>query len=391
MNEATLKFIEANQHADIHSLGLQASKYPDVDMSLALCQITGKQKVKEKIPVFYDCGQLLYPVRLSLEQSSSEITAKYKTQWCGGNCIIDLTGGFGVDSYFFSQKFVKVKYVERDNGLCTLATHNFRVLGQKNIEIINELAEDYLSHTESADWIYLDPARRSNSGSKVFRIGDCDPDVASILDKLLSKTDNIMVKLSPMIDISTLINDLKFIVQIHIVAVENECKEVLVILKKNCNDEIEIKTINYRKNRVEENFDFLLKNESSATSKLAENVGRYLYEPNAAIMKSGAFRLTGEKFHLNKLHISSHLYTSDLLVSDFPGRSFEVKQVYDFNKNSLKHFERNINAANITVRNFPLSVADLRKKLKIKEGGDDFIFATTLALGDKALILCQKI
>lgn len=391
MNEATIQFIEANEQADIHSLGLQASKYSGVDMSLALCQITGKQKVKEKIPVFYHCEQLLYPVRLSLEQSSSEITAKYKTQWSGGNCIIDLTGGFGVDSYFFSQKFAKVKYVERDSKLCALATHNFRVLGQKNIEIINEQAEDYLTHIESAAWIYLDPARRSNSGSKVFRIGDCEPDVASLLDKLLSKTDNIMVKLSPMIDISTLINDLKFIVQIHIVAIENECKEVLVIIKKNYSDDIEIKTINYRKNCIEEKFDFILKNESSATSKLADKVRHYLYEPNAAIMKSGAFRLIGENFSLSKLHISSHLYTSDLFVSDFPGRIFEVKQVCDFNKNTLKHFEKNINSANITVRNFPLSVADLRKKLKLKEGGDDFIFATTLALGGKALILCRKI
>lgn len=390
MDKATLHFILEHANSDVHSLMLQAAKFPEVDMPLAVRQITGMQKVKNKIPTFYACKNLLYPVKLSLEQSSSEITAKHKSALCEGNVLADLTGGFGVDAYFFSFRFDNIIYVEKDPELCRLAEHNFKALNRKNITVINDTAENFLKKTDSVSWIFLDPARRTKSGKKAVLFSDCEPNTVNLADELLSKTGHVMVKLSPMIDISVLCRELRNITEIQIVAVENECKEVIAILTDKASDAISIKTIHFPNSKPAETLDFDLNDEHNAVVRYADEVKTYLYEPNAAVLKSGAFKLTGERFGIDKLHINSHLYTSDRMDSDFPGRIFLVEKVYDFSKNSLKELQAEVKKSNITVRNFPVSVNELRKKLKISEGGYIYLFATTLKDGKKVLICCRK-
>lgn len=392
MNENTRNFIEKHQNDDVHALSLLSEKYPDVDMPLAIRQITGKQKTKHKIPTYFECDNLLYPVKLSLEQSSSEITAIHKSARIEGKTLIDMTGGFGVDSFFFSSKFDKVIYVERQKELCELARHNFDVLNRKNIKVINDSAEKILEETDKVDWIFLDPARRTETGKKKsVLLSDCEPNVAELAEELLAKSDNVMIKLSPMIDIVSLTKELPNISEVQVVSVENECKEVIVILRNQTESKIQIKTTNYPNTKSVENFDFFLNDELNSKVSFTNYPQTYLYEPNASIMKSGAFKSISEYFKIDKLHINSHLYTSEQLLTNFPGRVFKVEKTYDFSKSSLKEFHSEIQKANLSIRNFPMTVNDLRKKLKLAEGGDIFVFATTLNDGKKVLISCRKI
>ena len=391
MNQATRIFIDEHTNDDVALLSLQAARFPDVDMPFAIRQISGKQKVREKIPTFYSCRELLYPLKLSLEQSSSEITAKHKSALCEGEVLYDLTGGFGVDCFFLSSRFRQVFYVEAQTELCQLAGHNFSALGQTNISIVNDTAENFLNNCGDADWIYLDPARRLESGKKAVLLSDCEPNVALLQDKLLEKSTRVMIKLSPMFDIAALRHELKHIREIHIVAVANECREIIVMLEKKHNAQPEIKTTNYSKSGTIEKFEFTAGDEQGAEITFTTALRQYLYEPNAAIMKSGAFGLISEKFRLNKLHINSHLYTSDHLIDDFPGRIFCVQTTIDFSKKSLSNLNDEVKKANLTVRNFPLTANELRKKLKISEGGDVYLFATTLADNKKVLVKCSKV
>ena len=391
MNEATRKFIYEHPDDDVNILSLQASRFPGVDMPFAIRQISGKQKIKLKIPSFYSCDELLYPQKLSLEQSSSEITAQHKSSLCEGEILCDLTGGFGVDCYFLSSRFNQTWYIESQSELCQLAEHNFPALGRTNICIVNDTAENFLDNCGKADWIYLDPARRLESGKKAVLLSDCEPDVALLQSKLLDKADHVMIKLSPMFDISALRNELQHIREIQIVAVANECKEIIVILEKNYDTSPEIKTINYSKHSTKEIFNFHIGEEQNAKIRFTSALKQYLYEPNAAIMKSGAFGLISEKYNVNKLHINSHLYTSENYITDFPGRIFKVEETVEFNKQSLRNLNDEVKKANLTVRNFPLTVNELRKKIKITEGGDVYLFATTLSDNKKVLVKCSKV
>lgn len=389
MNQATKDFILRNVNVDITSLALKKNSSDDVDYTLALKQIEGMQKIKGKVPIFFNHSDILYPQKLSLEQSSSEITAKYKSSLCKGNIFVDLTGGFGIDCVFLSENFKKSIYVERQTELCTLAKHNFAALNKPNIEIYNISAEDFLENDFTADWIFIDPARRKESGAKAVLLSDCEPNVVNLQSKLLEKAENVMIKLSPMIDLSQLQRELTFVKEIHVIAVENECKEILIILKRNYKETISIKAIHFPKNKNVETFEFTDEEEKNCISFFSDGIDKYLYEPNVATLKSGAFKSVGNQFNINKLHVNSHLYTSNEFITDFQGRSFEVKEVLNFNKEELKRLK--LDKANITVRNFPLSVNELRKKLKIKEGGDEFIFATTLYNEKKVLVICNKI
>ena len=391
MNQATRIFIDEHTNDDVTLLSLQAARFPDVDIPFAIRQISGKQKVREKIPTFYNCRELLYPLKLSLEQSSSEITAKHKSALCEGEVLYDMTGGFGVDCFFLSSRFRQVFYVEAQTELCQLAEHNFSALGRANISIINDTAENFLNNYMDADWIYLDPARRLESGKKAVLLSDCEPNVALLQDKLLEKSTRVMIKLSPMFDIAALRHELKHIREIHIVAVANECREIIVMLERNYNAQPEIKTTNYSRIGTIEKFEFTAGDEQGAEITFTTALRQYLYEPNAAIMKSGAFGLISEKFRLSKLHINSHLYTSDCLIDDFPGRIFCVQTTIDFSKKSLSNLNDEVKKANLTIRNFPLTVNELRKKLKIPEGGDVYLFATTLADNKKVLVKCSKV
>ncbi len=390
MNSDTKKFIITHKNADVHQLALQASRFPLVDMTLAIRQINGQQRIKSKVPLFYQTDEILYPVQLSLEQSSSESTATYKSTLCEGNTLADLTGGFGIDSCYMSAHFKQVSYVERQFELCELAIHNFKILGKNHISVYNQNTETFLKEMNTVDWIYIDPARRNTAGKKVVLLSDCEPDVSSLSSLLLEKAQNIMIKLSPMMDISAAVSDLTQTAEIHIVAVENECKEVLLILKKNNMKALEICTINLGKNNQNQLFKFDAQEESEATSKLTSELGKYLYEPNAAIRKSGGFKLIGNYFGLSKLHHNTHLYTGNELILEFPGRVFCVNNVWENSKSSLKNLSNQYPRANITTRNYPTSVDELRKKLKIKDGGEIYLFACTLANEEKVIIECKK-
>ena len=391
MNKETKQFIAGHEKEDIFDLKLKYKNTPGIDIELAIRQIAGKQKIKSKVPLFYNTEDLLYPVQLSLEQSSSESTATYKSSLCLGNRLVDLTGGFGVDCCFMSGGFKQVTYVERQAELCELAVHNFHALGKDHIEVIHAETGNYLDTMEHADWIFIDPARRSTSGSKVVFLSDCEPNVLDLSKLLLEKASRVMIKLSPMMDISAALRDLPFTNEVHIISVENECKEVLLIMNQEVTEEIKVKTMNLGMNKKNQLFEFSFDDESIAEVSYTSLAGKYLYEPNAAIMKSGAFRLIGERFKLQKLHINTHLYTSDELLVDFPGRIFEVTKQWGNSKNELKELITQTPKANITVRNYPVSVDELRKKLNIKDGGDYYLFACTLNNEQKSVIQCKKI
>ena len=304
-------------------------------------QINGKQKTRSKIPAFFDNDELLYPVQLSLEQSSSESTAKYKSTLCEGNALVDLTGGFGVDSYFLSARFNTACYVERNEELCSLAKHNFKSLGRENIEVINANSEIFLSEIAPVDWIFIDPARRSESGKKVVFLSDCEPDVSALSDTLLSKAKKVLIKLSPMMDISAALRELPNTAEVHIISVDNECKEILLLMDQGKHNNQLIRTVNFGKNKETEYFDFHSEEEQPIAVSFASQPEKYLYEPNSAILKSGAFKLVANRFDLYKLHKNTHLYTSSKLSLNFPGRVFEVQKNTLFRKEGIESTGRN--------------------------------------------------
>jgi len=391
MNAETKLFISKHEKDDIFTLKLNFKSDSGVDIDMAIRQINGKQKTKLKIPVFYNTVNLYYPVQLSLEQSSSESTAIYKSTICSGDSLADLTGGFGVDCNFMSAKFKQVSYIERQEELCNLARHNFKVLGKDHITVFHSETEAHLEIMDHADWIYIDPARRSAGGNKVVLVSDCEPDVSRLYPLLLEKATRVMIKLSPMMDISAAIRDLPNTSEIHILSVENECKEVLIILNQSIRNIIVVKTINFSKNKEDQIFEYQLEEEVIAGISLTTQVEKYLYEPNAAIMKSGAFKLIGNKFRMHKLHINTHLYTSNELIPEFPGRVFEVIHPWGNTKKELKELGEKTPKANITTRNYPVPVDELRKKLKIKDGGDVYLFACTLSEDQKMIIETKKL
>ena len=391
MNTETQHFIIEHEKDDLFSLKLNYKNDSKVDIEMAIRQIHGKQKIKLKVPLFYNSESVFYPAQLSLEQSSSESTAQYKSSICNGDSLVDLTGGFGVDCFFMSEQFKLVTYVEHQKKLCDLALHNFRVLNRHNIQVIHSETENFLEEMDHADWIYIDPARRSPKGKKVVVLSDCEPDISSLYPLLLVKATRVMIKLSPMMDISAAIRDLPNTNEIHIISVENECKEVLLILNQTIRNNIKVKTINFGKNKENQLFEFNQDEELNAETSISSKVDKYLYEPNAAIMKSGAFKLIGNRFKIHKLNKNTHLYTSNEQFHDFPGRIFEVTGLNGISKKELKNIVLRIPKANISIRNFPLSVDEIRKKLTIRDGGDVYLFACTIRDEQKVIIETKKL
>ena len=390
----TIRFIEENARADVRSLALQAKKYPKVDMAMAVVQIAGRQIAEAKVPTWYRTEGLLYPKHLSMEQCSSEATAIYKASLMEGETFADLTGGFGIDCSFLSRKFKKADYVERQAELCELAKHNFPLLGL-NIDVHNEDGVEYLKRMQPVDCLFLDPARRDGHGGKTVAISDCEPDVSALEKLLVEKARKVVVKLSPMLDLSLALKDLKHVCEVHIVSTDNECKELLLILQKEtASSEVSIHCINslgaLNGYRIYQEYTFAQEQERTSDCPLTHEVEAYLYEPNTSIMKAGAYRSLTQAYPVKKLHPSSHLYVSPHFIEDFPGRKFRVEAVSGFGKKELKTFLQGMEKANLTIRNFPSSVAELRKRLKLKEGGDDYLFATTLADESKVIIKCKK-
>ena len=390
MNSETLQFISNNLDKEVHQLGLLANRFPLVDMPLAIRQIAGKQKIKPKIPRFYNTENIRYPIQLSLEQSSSEATASYKASLCKGDTLVDLTGGFGVDCCFMAANFKAVTYVERQTELCELAKINFAALEEHHIKVINAETESYIANIDNVDCIFIDPARRSSSGKKVVFLSDCEPDVSVLAPILMSKAKQVIIKLSPMMDISAALRDLPQTAEVHILAVENDCKEILLVLNNSAVNDLRIKTINFGKHNIKQLFEFNALEESNAFASYTSELKKYLFEPNAAVMKSGAFKLIGNRFKLDKLHTNTHLYTSSNLIVEFPGRVFEIIKRWDDGKNEWKNEAKRVRKANISTRNYPLSVDALRSKLKITDGGDCYLFACTMANEKKVMIECVK-
>ena len=385
MNEITKQFIRENLNADVPTLALKKAPV-GTDFSLALRQIEARQLLKKKVPSWSVNEELLFPAHLSIEQCSSEASAKYKAGLMQGKSFADLTGGLGVDTYFISQHFQQADYVERQVELCDLARHNFAALSS-HIEIWNETAEDYLKHCGTKDYIFIDPARRDAYGRKTVSIGDCTPDVVAIQDLLLEKASRVMVKLSPMLDITKALEELHHVHEVHVVAVANECKELDFVMERGFEGEVQCVCVNLLTKQP--NVRFALEEEKNATAVLAETVMRYLYEPNPAVMKAGCYKLLAEQFGIFKLHKNSNLFTSDAFVADFPGRVFEVEAFAPFNKRVKQTLLSEVDNASIAVRNFPLTVAELRKALKIGDGDGVYLFATTLK-GEKRVVIRTK-
>lgn len=381
------EFIQDQLGVSIAKLALQKNPFPEIDWLTILNQIEAKTKSREKLPTWFSTKAIIYPSKLSIEQTSSERTAEYKSSLIAGNSLIDLTGGFGVDDYYFAKKINKITHCEINTVLSEIVGHNFKQLGVTNIECIaGDSLTTLQSTTEKWDWMYIDPSRRNDTKGKVFMLKDCLPNVPENLDFYFEKSDAILIKTAPLLDIAAGLSELQNVKTIHIVAIENEVKELLWELHKNYLGAIGIKTVNLTKDATNF-FDFILNQESTEANYSLPK--RYLFEPNSAIMKSGGFNEISEQYRLDKLHKHSHLYTSNEII-DFPGRVFEIQHAIPYSKKEIKiHLENS--KQNITTRNFPETVELIRKKWKIKEGGNSYCFFTTDMNNDKIVLICTKI
>lgn len=370
------KFIRDHEQHDPFALVLQADRYPGLPIKAIAGQIRARQKAKHKLPEWYAAEGLVFPSLLSLEQCSSEATARFKSTLLQGGYLLDLTGGMGVDTYYLSHSFDRVDYVESNEALAAVTKHNLQVLQAKNIAVHQTQAEAFLQRlSDPADCIYLDPARRDKHAGKVFKLQDCTPDVTLLADSLVSKARTVLIKTSPMLDIGATLRDLRYVFQVYVVAVNNECKEVLYLLKTEAVTEPEIQTINLQASGDQK---LALKRSDEVQAKVTfSSPLQYLYEPNAAILKAGAFKFVAQTYGLNKLHPHTHLYTSRQLIPGFPGRIFSCETTIPYHKKAVQQFlpERK---ANITTRNFPDSVKKARKKLGLAEGGAYYLFLSVV-------------
>ena len=436
MNQATQDFIRQHQDDDVRQLAFLGSKYPEVDMPFALDQIRGRKMARVKLPRWASLEGIIYPPHISMEQCSSESTALYKAELAARLLglpassfgiemkaeneieFVDLTGGFGVDfSYIAARLGVKSMYVERQAHLCEAAKENFGRLGLKNaivkngdgIEVLHSLlpkkddaasADDSLGITYDQPLsllktklglklIFIDPARRDDAGNKVVSLKDCTPDVTVLQEEMLSKADYVIIKLSPMLDWHRAISELSHVREVHIISVNNECKELLLVLSaRNMDENLRIYCVNDAQSFVCEESDMETSSVKIAPSTLEEM--QYLYEPNASLMKAGCFGVLSDRYDARMLSKNSHLFVSQAPIEAFPGRSFRIIAVSSFNKKELKRHLSGITKANIATRNFPLSVAELRKRLKLKDGGETYIFATTLNDESHVLVITEK-
>ena len=438
----TAEFIQEYREKDTRQLALQSARFPDVDMPYALDQIKGWQTARRKLPTWAACDGIVYPPHLSMEQCSSEPTAQYKLnlamEWASrvesselrvenSSRMTDLTGGFGVDFSFTSCAFASATYVERNAQLCHMVEHNLPLLGIDNAKVVCADAVGYLSTLDMQTMIFLDPARRDQHGAKTVMLADCTPDVVQLLPQLLKKSRFTILKLSPMLDWHKAVEDLQGTVrEVHIVSVGGECKELLLVLSEEMESELKVFCAD-----LEAGGSSLSGGSSSSScsscsslssepsfprtpsspiahsnaslfvyapsasrpapnSKLKTQNSKFLHEPNASIMKAGCFDELAAAYGVSPVSRNSHLFLSAEPVDGFPGRSFSIERVTTLNKRELRQALAGIEKANIATRNFPLSVAELRKRLKLKDGGDVYIFATTTAEDEHLLLISHK-
>ena len=402
MNQATQDFIRQHQDEDVRQLAFLGSKNPEVDMPFALDQIRGRKMARAKLPLWANIDGIIYPPHISMEQCSSESTALYKAELAARLLglpasssseeieFVDLTGGFGVDfSYIASRLGMSSMYVERQAHLCEAAKENFGRLGLKNAIVKNEDGIEVLHSLKELKLIFIDPARRDDAGNKVVSLKDCTPDVTVLQEEMLLKADYVIIKLSPMLDWHRAISELSHVREVHIISVNNECKELLLVLSaRNMGENLRIYCINDAQSFVCDELDMESSSVKIAPSTLEEM--QYLYEPNASLMKAGCFGVLSERYDARMLSKNSHLFVSREPIAAFPGRSFRIIAISSFNKKELKRHLSGITKANIATRNFPLSVAELRKRLKLKDGGETYIFATTLSDDSHVLVITEK-
>ena len=380
------EFINSSLQANISKLALSKNPFPEVDWKEIINQIVSKNKSQHKLPTWFMTDNIYYPPSISIEQTSSETTAKYKSDLISGTSLIDLTGGFGVDDYYFSKKFEQVIHCEKNVALSEIVQHNYGVLNVKNITCLAQNSTDVLGQSDKKlDWIYIDPSRRSDIKGKVFLLKDCLPNVPENLEFYFTKSNSILIKTAPILDITAGCIELENIKAIHIVAIDNEVKELLWILEKDYSGKIEIQAINIQKEKTDTN-TFMLGEHSPANFGLPK---QFLYEPNASLLKSGGVDYLCDALHISKLHSHSHLFTHLELV-DFPGRRFIINEVIPFKKENLKK-QLEGKKMNVTTRNFPLTVEEIRKKYKIADGGTVYAFFTTNINDEKIVLLCTKI
>lgn len=392
LTAAEQRFVREHIQDDVATLLLKHRSTPGLDLPKVVKQIAARQKARYKLPEWYRNEQLLFPPPLSVEQGSSQATARYKAGLVAGRHLIDITGGMGVDCYYMSQSFEQTTYFEQQPEVARSAAYNLKVLGADTITIRNEDALAALSqHPLPADWIYADPARRDEQQRKVVRLADCTPDVVTALPLLQQCAPRLLVKTSPLLDIDLSVKELRGVQEVHVIGLESECKEVLYLITTDTpathEPILKVRILN-ADGSTSAGFDFTRTDEARAEVQLGEP-RKYLYEPHAALLKAGAFRSVASRFGLVKLAPSSHLYTSDTWLPEFPGRGFAVVAVCKPDAREL-HTHLPDGKANLTLRNFPATIQDLRKKWKIREGGDRYLFATTLADGRKLVVVTQK-
>lgn len=380
------EFISKHLDDDIREVALKLSKIKHLPKEFILNQINGKQKAIKKFPSLFNINDIIYPPDVNLQQSSSEITAKYKADFGKDKTVLDLTGGWGVDTLFFAQKAKKITYVEPNKELFDITVHNFKTLEKENISYYNQTAEDFLKENNSSfDIIFLDPDRRVE-GSRKIKLEEYSPNVIQLYPQLLKIAEEILIKVSPLLDIKEVIKKLPNIVEVHIVAVKNECKEVLYLIRKN-EFGVTVNTINIEDERQEFfSFDY----QDSTTEIEYSQPLTYLFEPNAAIMKSGGFNEVVKEFGVSKLAENSHLYTSNHIVKEFPGKLFEVIETIPYQKDKIgKYIEGG--KLNVAVRNFKETPQQIKKRLKIKDGGEYQAFFTTILNNKQVCVICKRI
>ncbi|WP_045688422.1 class I SAM-dependent methyltransferase [Hymenobacter sp. AT01-02] len=388
---AARQYVVEHLHDDPAKLALQARRYPGLPVPDLVRQIQARQKARPKVPIWADNPDLIFPPTLSVEQASSARTAAFKASLVQGQRLADLTGGFGVDAAHFAATIPEVHYVERNAALANVVRYNLEQLGIQNVQCHAEDAVAFLKSTpDTFDWLYLDPARRDTAARKIFRLQDCEPDVLRLLPLLLHKSRSVLLKTSPMLDIEQALHELRQVRRLWVVAVDNECKEVLYELGAEPAVDPERFTINLRRDGTQQEFRLNRAREGRAIARYAEPQ-QYLYEPNVAILKAGGFRSVGTAFELLKLHQHSHLYTSDTLRPEFPGRIFRIRAVERYDAQALRtHLGPEVRA-HVTTRNFPDTVAEFRHRTGIREGGELYIFATTNLEGKLMTLVCEKL
>jgi len=396
MDSIVIEFIQAHIEDDPKKLLLSAQRYPQVDVRFAAIQIEARQRIKEKLPLWFAVPELIFPSILACQQASSQATARYKARFVQeGESVIDATGGLGVDCASLAEKAEQIIYIEQDKQICVTAEHNFKALTLPHIDVRYGSCTDLLPTLPSVDLIYIDPSRRNAQQRRLFALSDCTPDITAIQEGLLQKAKRVLVKISPMADIWQTLRLLPQTTEVHVLSVKNECKELLFLLEKPKNPTsihtLPIICTDIDREGHDTQITFTLHQEATATALILDKTPEgYLYEPNASLLKAGAFKYLSQHYGIQKLSPHTHLYASPTLHASFPGRIFNIIRVLDFSKLTIKNLHLSIPQANMAVRNFCMEAEALRKRLKIKEGGDVYLFGVTLYDNNYALILATK-